>query len=219
MKLIKGTYWGTQSLNDYPKELCRNWLGSAVGENFWDRKRKFPHDVMREIDHRERHMIYRINRRWNDFIRRPINHSALSALTRKCVEIYLVVPYKPSWRDSSEEVSHVLTLSWPCFSCRLRREVMLCLLSTSSLHLLSRSTANSPFHAVFLLGLFFEPEDGGDKYLRIWIGFYRIILFYVSEDKTLHALNCENRRSNLVHCWVCEWITKQYIKTYGGMDV
>jgi hypothetical protein len=90
-----------------------------------------PHDVMMERDHRERHVIYRINRRWNDFIRRPINHSALSAFTRQCLKIYLVVPHTASWRDSSQAVSTSQTYL-DLVVCRLRREAMICLLSPSS---------------------------------------------------------------------------------------
>jgi hypothetical protein len=131
--------------------------------NLLRQETEVPHDVIMERDHRERHVIYRINRRWNDFIRRPINHSALSAFTRKCLKIYLVVPHTPSWRDSSEEVSPLQTCLGLVF-CRRRREAMLCLLSPSSqvkiswrfggtycLHFLSRSKLAAHFMLISCL--------------------------------------------------------------------
>jgi hypothetical protein len=48
------------------------------------------------------------------------------------------------------------------------------------------------FTMVFLLDLFFDPEDGGDIFFRNIDGFQRTTRFYAPEDRTLHNYSCEN---------------------------
>jgi hypothetical protein len=51
------------------------------------------------------------------------------------------------------------------------------------------------FHADFLLGLFLEPENGGDMFLRNVVDIQRTTRRYIPEDSTLHNHRCENRKS------------------------
>jgi hypothetical protein len=43
-------------------------------------------------------------------------------------------------------------------------------------------------HAGFLLGLFFDPEDGGNMFLRHVVDFERTTWRYIPGDRTLHYL-------------------------------
>jgi hypothetical protein len=54
------------------------------------------------------------------------------------------------------------------------------------------------FQAGFLLGLFFDHEDGVEIFLRKFSDFLRNIRRYILEHKTLHNHCCENLRSYLV---------------------
>jgi hypothetical protein len=57
------------------------------------------------------------------------------------------------------------TIFWditPCSPLRVNRRFG----GTYGLHLQSRALLATFFHAGFLLGLFFDPEDGGDMFLR-----------------------------------------------------
>jgi hypothetical protein len=47
------------------------------------------------------------------------------------------------------------------------------------------------FHFGFQLSLFFDPEDGGDMFLRK-VGLQRTTPHYIPEDRTLHNHRCEN---------------------------
>jgi hypothetical protein len=48
----------------------------------------------------------------------------------------------------------------------------------------------------FLLGLFFNLEDGGDMFLRNVVDFQRTTRRYISEDtRTLHNHRCDNLKS------------------------
>jgi hypothetical protein len=49
-------------------------------------------------------------------------------------------------------------------------------------------------HVGFLLGLFFNPEDGGDMFLRN-IDFQHTTQHYIPEDRPLHNNLCENSKS------------------------
>jgi hypothetical protein len=55
------------------------------------------------------------------------------------------------------------------------------------------------FHAGFLLGLFFDTEDGGDMFLRNvgWLPADYMVLY--PEDSTLHNHRCENLKSCKFH--------------------
>jgi hypothetical protein len=44
-------------------------------------------------------------------------------------------------------------------------------------------------------GLFFEPEDGGDMFLRNVVDFRCTTRRYIPQDSTLHNHRCENLRS------------------------
>jgi hypothetical protein len=54
------------------------------------------------------------------------------------------------------------------------------------------------FHTGFLLGLFFNPEDGGDMFLRNvgWLS-TDYTARYIPEDRTLHEHRCENLKSHI----------------------
>jgi hypothetical protein len=56
----------------------------------------------------------------------------------------------------------------------------------------ARSTASYLLQARFLLGLFFEPEDGGDIFLWEVGWFFQRTTWHIPEDKTLHNHRCEN---------------------------
>jgi hypothetical protein len=51
------------------------------------------------------------------------------------------------------------------------------------------------FTLIFLLGLFFDHEDGGDMFLRNIFDFQRTTRSYIPEDRTLHKHRCENLKS------------------------
>jgi hypothetical protein len=62
-------------------------------------------------------------------------------------------------------------------------------------------------HADFLLGLCFDPEDGGDMVLRNVGWFAEIKRRYISEDITLHNHRFENLKSyilfNVIQATLC----------------
>jgi hypothetical protein len=43
--------------------------------------------------------------------------------------------------------------------------------------------------AGFLLGLFFDPEDGSDMFLKTQADFGQTTWYYIPEDRTLHTLH------------------------------
>jgi hypothetical protein len=52
------------------------------------------------------------------------------------------------------------------------------------------------FHTGFLLGVFFDPEDGGNIYsYEMLIDFQYSIQRYIPEDRNLHNHHCESLRS------------------------
>jgi hypothetical protein len=51
------------------------------------------------------------------------------------------------------------------------------------------------FNAGFLLGIFFDPEDGGDIFLRNIGWLSMATLRYIPEDSILHNHCCENLKS------------------------
>jgi hypothetical protein len=48
-----------------------------------------------------------------------------------------------------------------------------------------------------LLGLFFDPKDGGDMFLRNVGSLSTDTQRYISEDSTLHGHRCENLNSSM----------------------
>jgi hypothetical protein len=57
-----------------------------------------------------------------------------------------------------------------------------------------QSSAWYLLHAGFLLGLFFDPEDGGDMFLRTLVDYQRTTQHYIPEDRTLQ--NCSQSSSS-----------------------
>jgi hypothetical protein len=52
-------------------------------------------------------------------------------------------------------------------------------------------------HAGFCIGLFFNPEDGGNIFLRkVGFDFAQTTRRYIPEDRTLHNHRCENLKFN-----------------------
>jgi hypothetical protein len=51
------------------------------------------------------------------------------------------------------------------------------------------------FMLVSSLGLFFDPEDEGDMFLRKSVDFKLTIRRYILEDRTLHNHRCEDLKS------------------------
>jgi hypothetical protein len=54
------------------------------------------------------------------------------------------------------------------------------------------------FHAGFLHGLIFDPEDGGDMALRNVGYFQRTTRCYIPKDSTVHKYRCENLKSYML---------------------
>jgi hypothetical protein len=61
------------------------------------------------------------------------------------------------------------------------------------------------FHASFLVGLFFDPEDGGDMFLRNVCYFQRITRRYIPEGIILHNHLCENLKSYIGPGLLLNW--------------
>jgi hypothetical protein len=59
----------------------------------------------------------------------------------------------------------------------------------------SRSHTCYPIHPYFLLGLFFDHEDGGDMSSETSVDFQWTTPRYIPEKRTLHDHSCENLKS------------------------
>jgi hypothetical protein len=57
------------------------------------------------------------------------------------------------------------------------------------------------FHSDFLLGLFFNPEDGGDIFFSNVGDLQRTTRRYVPEVSTPHNHQCENLKFYILHCY------------------
>jgi hypothetical protein len=57
------------------------------------------------------------------------------------------------------------------------------------------------FHADFLPGLFFDPEDGGDMFLQTLVHFQLTTWHYIPEGRTLRDHRCENLISVIIKCF------------------
>jgi hypothetical protein len=56
-----------------------------------------------------------------------------------------------------------------------------------------------------LLGLIFNPEDGGDVIPETWIDFQRNTRRYILENDTLHKYRCNNLEFCYIVAFTCTW--------------
>jgi hypothetical protein len=160
-------------------------------------------------------MIYRVNRRWNDFMWRSINHFALSALTKTCVKIFLCgfMERFIRWSQCVPDFTWSADYSRPCFGIVSDVSWSHVLPSVAmqsgeiqvTFHILSSSSwlkyCLLPASCRFLAWLTLRPW----RWRRYVPPKYRIIWRYTAENKTLHTHRYENLSSTLVLCCVREY--------------